>query len=148
MLDTLKLRCISPSSKVEEQLYSEDCTQRCWCHPLGGVICEKAVCSPGQRCALRNGAWGCHDRLEVCELKDSLQVSSLSGQQMSLEPKLSYSLMSLCDRDSEQWFSLISYYGPCNQSSSRLVTVFQILLQGSSIAIEDGVVKVKVYCAF
>ncbi|KAE8288670.1 IgGFc-binding protein Fcgamma-binding protein antigen [Larimichthys crocea] len=100
--------------KMDEQLYTEDCTQRCWCHPLSGVICEEAGCSTGQQCALRNGSWGCHDKPEVCELRSSLQVSTLSGQQLILEPQLSYSLVSLCDEASVQWFSVISYHGPCD----------------------------------
>ncbi|KAM9352917.1 IgGFc-binding protein-like [Symphorus nematophorus] len=129
--------------KMDEERYTEDCTQRCWCHPLSGVICEEAGCGPGQRCALRNALWGCHDRPEACELRDSLKVSTLSGQQLILEPRLSYSLMSLCDEESEQWFSVISYHGPCDSSSSRLITVFQILLHGSSFAIQDGTVKVN-----
>ncbi len=65
--------------------------------------------------------------------------------QLTLEPQLSYSLMSLCDEASAQWFSLISYHGPCNGSSTRNVTVFQILLHGSSFAIQDGTVKVYTY---
>nr|XP_046255484.1 IgGFc-binding protein-like isoform X2 [Scatophagus argus] len=129
--------------KMDEQLYTEDCTQRCWCHPLSGVICEVAACGPGQQCALRNGSWGCHDRPEVCELRDSLQVSTLGGQRLFLKPHFSYSLMSLCDDTSAQWFSVISYHGPCDDSSSRLVTVFQILLYGTSFAIKDGTVKVN-----
>ncbi|XP_078143221.1 IgGFc-binding protein-like, partial [Centroberyx gerrardi] len=129
--------------KMDEQLYTEDCTQRCWCHPVGRALCEKAACSPGQQCALRNGSWGCHEQPVVCELRSSLQVSTLSGQQLSLEPQFSYSLVSLCDEASEQWFSLISYHGPCHGSSSRVVTVLQILLKGSSVAIQEGTVKVN-----
>ncbi|KAM9852133.1 IgGFc-binding protein-like [Aulostomus maculatus] len=128
--------------KMDEELYSEDCSERCWCHPLGGALCETTACSPEQWCVLRNGSWGCHDRQEVCELKDSLQVSTLSRQQLKLEPKLSYSLMSLCDEASEKWFSLISYYGPCDKNTTRLATVFHILLQGSSVSIQDGIVMV------
>ncbi|KAK1895713.1 Alpha-tectorin, partial [Dissostichus eleginoides] len=128
--------------KMDEQVYNEDCTQRCWCHPLGGVICEEAGCSLGQQCALRNSFWGCHDRPEGCELRGSLQVSTLGGQQLSLDPLSSYSLMSLCDKASVHWFSLISYHGPCD-GSSRLVTVFQILLHGTSFTIQEGTVKVN-----
>lgn len=127
---------------MDDQLYIEDCTKKCWCHPLGGVICEETSCSPGQQCALRNGSWGCHDRPGVCELRGSLQVSTLSEQQLILEPHSSYSLMSLCDEASVQWFSVISYHGPCHGSSSRLVTVFHILLHGSSLAIQESRVKV------
>ncbi|XP_051813085.1 IgGFc-binding protein-like [Acanthochromis polyacanthus] len=129
--------------KMDEQVFIKDCTQRCWCHPLGGVICEAVTCSPGQHCALRNATWGCYDKPEVCELRNSLHVSSLSGQQLNLEPWLSYSLTSLSDEASVKWFNLISYHGPCDSSSSRLVTVFQILLHGSSIAIQEGTVKVN-----
>lgn len=127
---------------MDEQLYIEDCTQRCWCHPLSGVICEQAGCGPGQQCALRNGSWGCHDRPDACELRAGLQVSTLSGQQLILEPRFSYSLMSLCNEASVQWFSVVSYHGPCDGSSSRLVTVFQILLRESSFTVQDGTVKV------
>ncbi|XP_051261445.1 IgGFc-binding protein-like isoform X2 [Dicentrarchus labrax] len=129
--------------KKDEQLYSDDCTRRCWCHPLSGVICEETGCSRGQQCALRNGFWGCHDRPEACELRDSLHVSTLSGQQLDLKPRLFYSLMSLCDEASVQWFSVISYHGPCDGNSSRLVTEFQILLHGSLFAIQGGIVKVN-----
>ncbi|KAJ4930907.1 hypothetical protein JOQ06_025210, partial [Pogonophryne albipinna] len=138
--------CLTASVDVfimmEEQVYNEDCTQRCWCHPLGGVICEETGCSLGQQCALRNRFWGCHDRPEGCELTGSLQVSTLGGQQLSLDPLSSYSLMSLCDKASVHWFSLISYHGPCN-GSSRLVTVFQILLHGTLFTIQEGTVKVN-----
>lgn len=126
---------------MDEKLYTQDCTQICWCHTLGGVICEAAGCNPGQQCHLKNGFWGCHDRPEVCKLWDSLQISTLTGQQLSLEPGLSYSIMSLCDDASAQWFSLVSYHGPCG-SVPRLVTMFQILLHGSTVAIEEGTVKV------
>ncbi|KAF1387776.1 hypothetical protein PFLUV_G00083460 [Perca fluviatilis] len=51
--------------------------------------------------------------------------------------------MSLCDEASVHWFSLISYHGPCDGSSYRLVTVFQILLHGSSFTIQEGTVKVN-----
>ncbi|XP_074538742.1 IgGFc-binding protein [Halichoeres trimaculatus] len=129
--------------KWDEQLYSEGCTQRCWCHPLSGVLCEDAGCGSGQQCALRNGSWGCQDRPEVCELRNSLQISTLGGQRLTLEPGFPYSLMSLCDESSAHWFSLISFHGPCDRSSSRFVTVFQILLHGSSISIQDGKVKVN-----
>ncbi|XP_028281074.1 IgGFc-binding protein-like [Parambassis ranga] len=129
--------------KTDELLYMKDCTQRCWCHPLGGVMCEEVSCSPGQQCALRSGSWGCYERPEVCELRGGLHVSTLSGQLLHLEPQLSYSLMSVCDEASVQWFSLISYHGPCDGSSSRLVTVFQILLHGMSLAIQQGTVKVN-----
>nr|XP_020511172.2 LOW QUALITY PROTEIN: IgGFc-binding protein-like [Labrus bergylta] len=128
--------------KSDELLYTEDCTQRCWCHPLSGVLCEDAGCDSEQQCTLRNGSWSCQDRPEVCELRNSLQVSTLSSQQLILEPSVAYSLMSLCDEASAQWFSVMSYYGPCN-GSSRPVSVFQILLHGSSIAIQDGTVKVN-----
>lgn len=124
---------------MDDQLYSEDCTRRCWCHPLGGVICEETSCGPGQQCALRGGFWGCHDRPEVCELEDGLQVSTLGSQRLILDPRLSYNLVSLCDETSVQWFSVISYHGPCD---GRLVTVFQILLLGSSVVVQDGKVKV------
>ncbi|XP_059194717.1 IgGFc-binding protein-like isoform X2 [Centropristis striata] len=129
--------------KMDEQLYTKDCSQVCWCHPLGGAICEAAGCGPGQQCGLSNGSWSCRDRPEVCELRASLQVSTLSGQQLSLEPRSSYSLMSLCDQSSIHWFSLISYYGPCDGGSSRLINVFQILLRGSSLTIQQGTVKVN-----
>ncbi|XP_041649020.1 IgGFc-binding protein isoform X2 [Cheilinus undulatus] len=129
--------------KMDEQLYTEDCTQRCWCHPLGGVLCEGAGCSSGQQCALRNGSWSCEDRPEACEVRDSLHVSSLSGQQLILEPQLPYSLMSLCDEDSMQWFSVISYHGPCDGNSFRPISVFQILLHGSSVTIQNSTVKVN-----
>ncbi|KAM6995326.1 IgGFc-binding protein [Tautogolabrus adspersus] len=127
---------------ADELLYTEDCTQRCWCHPLSGALCEDAGCDSGQQCALRNGSWSCQDIPEVCELRNSLQVSTLSGQQLILEPSIAYSLMSLCDEASAQWFSVMSYYGPCN-GSSRPVSVFQILLHGSSITIQDGTAKVN-----
>ncbi|XP_029360515.1 IgGFc-binding protein-like [Echeneis naucrates] len=127
--------------KMGEQLYTKDCTHICWCHRVGGVICEEAVCSPGQQCALRNGSWGCYDAPEVCKLWDSLQLSTLSGQHVSLEPELSYSLMSLCDEASVQWFSLVSCH--CDGSSSRPVTVIQILMHGLSLTIHEGRVKVN-----
>ncbi|XP_061919145.1 IgGFc-binding protein isoform X2 [Entelurus aequoreus] len=129
--------------KLEEQLYTENCTERCWCHPLGGALCEKASCSPWQMCALRNGSWGCHVKQEVCQLKDSLQVSTFTGQQLSLTPRTPYRLMGLCDEDAENWFSLISYNGLCDGSGTRLVTVFQILFLGFSLTIQDGIVKVN-----
>ncbi|CAJ1061665.1 LOW QUALITY PROTEIN: IgGFc-binding protein [Xyrichtys novacula] len=129
--------------KMDEQLYTEGCTQRCWCHPLSGVLCEDARCGPEQQCSLKNGSWGCQDKLEACKLRNSLQVSTLSGQRLMLEPGLPYSLMSLCNDSSVQWFSVISYYGPCDHSFSRFVTVFQILLHGSSVTIHDGTVKVN-----
>lgn len=127
---------------MDEELYTEDCTQRCWCHPLSGATCEEAACTQWQQCALRNGSWGCHDRPEVCELWGSLHVATLGGQQLTLEPRTSYNVMSFCDEASPHWFSLISYHGPCGDSSSRLITVFQILLHGSSLAILEGTVKV------
>nr|XP_057939674.1 IgGFc-binding protein [Doryrhamphus excisus] len=129
--------------KLEEQLYTNNCTQRCWCHPLGGALCEKTTCSPGQICALRNGSWGCHMKQEVCQLQNSLQVSTFNGQELSLAPKTPYRLMGLCDEAGPNWFSLISYYGPCIGSGTRLVTVFQILLLGFSITVQDGIVKVN-----
>uniref|UniRef100_A0A3Q2YAJ3 IgGFc-binding protein-like n=2 Tax=Hippocampus comes TaxID=109280 RepID=A0A3Q2YAJ3_HIPCM len=128
--------------KIDEQLYSENCTERCWCHPQGGALCEKAACSPGQLCSLKNGYWSCVGR-EVCQLKDSLQLSTFNGQQLSLAPQTPYQLIGLCDETSKNWFNLISYYGRCDRRGSRLVTVFQILLVGSSIVIQDGIVKVN-----
>ncbi|XP_061808679.1 IgGFc-binding protein [Nerophis lumbriciformis] len=129
--------------KLEEQLYTENCTERCWCHTLGGALCEKAFCSPWQMCALRNGSWGCHVKQEVCQLKDSLQVSTFTGQQLILAPRTPYRLMGLCNEDAENWFSLISYNGLCDGSGTRLVTVFQILFLGFSLTIKDGIVKVN-----
>lgn len=128
--------------KMDEQLYIEDFTQRCWFLASSGVICEEASCVLGQQCALRHGSWGCHDKPEVCELKGRLQVSTLGGQEQSSEPLLSYSLMSLGDETSVQWFSAISYHGPCDGSFFRLVAVFQILLHGSSFAIQDDTLEV------
>ncbi|XP_061531066.1 IgGFc-binding protein [Phycodurus eques] len=128
--------------KLDEQLYNENCTERCWCHPLGGALCEKAACGPGQLCSLKNGSWSCAGR-EVCQLRSSLRVSTFNGQQLSLAPKTAYKLMGLCDETTPNGFSLISYYGPCNGSGTRLVTVFQILLVGFSIVIQDGIVKVN-----
>lgn len=128
---------------MDDQLYTEDCKERCWCHPLGGALCEVAACNPGQQCALRNGSLGCHGS-GVCELHGSLQVSTLSGQQLRLEPQLPYRLVSLCDETDEEWFSLISYHGLCDDTSSRVVTVFHVLLQGSSVTIQEGSVKVKI----
>ncbi|KAM3613584.1 uncharacterized protein V6R79_001825 [Siganus canaliculatus] len=129
--------------KKDEELFTKDCTQRCWCHPLSGVICEPADCEPGQQCALRSGSWGCHDRPEVCELRGSLHVSTLGGQQLTLDPHFSYSMMSLCDEASAQWFSVVSYHGPCDGSSARPVTVFHVLLHGSSFTIRHGTVQVN-----
>ncbi|KAM4600962.1 IgGFc-binding protein-like [Polymixia lowei] len=129
--------------KMDQQLYTKDCTQRCWCHPLGGALCETAACDPGQQCALKNGSWGCHEQPGVCGLWLGLKAITLSGQQLSLEPRVSYSLLSLCDETSDQWFSLVSYNGPCGGDSSRAVTVVQVLLHGLSVAIRDGKVKVN-----
>uniref|UniRef100_A0A3B4Y5L9 Fc gamma binding protein n=1 Tax=Seriola lalandi dorsalis TaxID=1841481 RepID=A0A3B4Y5L9_SERLL len=62
--------------KMDERLYTDGCAKICWCHTLGGVICEEAVCNPGQQCALRNGSWvslSCSSitcsASEVCEMK-------------------------------------------------------------------------------
>ncbi|XP_056142244.1 IgGFc-binding protein [Lampris incognitus] len=129
--------------KVDEQLYTENCSQRCWCHPLGGALCEKTICSPGQQCSLRNGSWGCHEQGGICELRSGLQATTLSGQQLNLKPRLSYNLVSFCDEASEHWFSLISYHGPCGHSFSRDVTVVQLLQLDSSVSIHGGKVKVN-----
>ncbi|XP_077431132.1 IgGFc-binding protein-like isoform X2 [Vanacampus margaritifer] len=126
--------------KLDEQLYSENCTERCWCHPLGGAVCEKATCNPGQVCSLKNGSWSCVGP-EVCQLKGSLQLSTLNGQQLSLEPQTPYKLMGLCDKTAQNWFSLVSYHGHCEGSGTRLVTVIEVLLAGFSIVIQDGIVK-------
>ncbi|XP_061677224.1 IgGFc-binding protein [Syngnathoides biaculeatus] len=124
----------------DEQLYSENCTERCWCHPLGGALCEKAACGPGQMCLLSEGSWNCAGQ-KVCQLRRGLRVSTFNGRQPSLAPKTAYKLTGLCNEKSPDWFSLISYYGPCNGTGTRLDTVFQILLVGFSIVIQDGVVK-------
>ncbi|KAM9782502.1 IgGFc-binding protein [Neosynchiropus ocellatus] len=128
--------------KLDEQLYTENCAQRCWCHPLGGVICETAGCSAGQYCALRNGSWGCHEEAQVCRLTGSLDVSTFSGQRLNLQSQLSYNLMSVCNEASEKWFSIISFHGPCEPASARESSVFKIHLPGSSVVVRAGAVKV------
>ncbi|XP_057690269.1 IgGFc-binding protein isoform X2 [Corythoichthys intestinalis] len=128
--------------KMDEHLYSKDCTERCWCHPQAGALCEKTACSTGQFCSLKNGSWRCVGQ-EVCQLKDSLQLSTFNGQQLSLAPKTPYQLIGLCNKTTPEWFSLISYNGPCDRSSTRPVTVFQIFLVGFSIVIQNGIVKVN-----
>ncbi|KAM8825944.1 IgGFc-binding protein [Synchiropus picturatus] len=129
--------------KMDEQLYTENCAERCWCHPLGGVICETAGCSPGQYCALRNGSWGCHEEPSVCRLTSSLDVSTFAGQRLNLQSQLSYNLMSVCNEASDKWFSIISFHGPCEPTSARESSVFQIHLLGSSVVVSGGTVKVN-----
>ncbi|XP_077384324.1 IgGFc-binding protein [Festucalex cinctus] len=128
--------------KLDEQLYSENCTERCWCHPLGGALCEKAACNAGQLCSLRNGSWSCVGP-QMCQLKGSLQLSAVNGQQLSLEAQTPYELMGLCNETAPNWFSLVSYHGRCEGSGTRLVTVIQVLVARFSIVIKDGVVKVN-----
>lgn len=142
---SMLLQCFCFLPQMDEQMYMEDCAQRCWCHPLSGALCEPAACGPGQRCALRNSTWGCHEQPGVCVLIDGLQLTTLGGQQLSLEPQTSYSLVSLCDEASELWFSMISYHEPHNGSSSfpsRAVTVLKVLLHGTSLTIQEDTVKV------
>lgn len=106
----------------------KDCTQRCRCHPVGGVMCKEVSWSPEQQCALRSGSWGCYERPKVCKLRGGLHVSTLSGQLLNLEPHLSYSLMSVCDEASVQWFSLVSYNGPCDGKMSLAIRQGTVLV--------------------
>lgn len=66
------------------------------CNPLSGVVCEERSCRSRQQCALKNVSWGFRNSPDVCELQESLKVSTLTHQKVSLGPLLSYGLMSFC----------------------------------------------------
>ncbi|XP_066575612.1 IgGFc-binding protein [Amia ocellicauda] len=126
--------------KMNEKLYNEDCTKWCWCHPLGGVLCEPVACGPDETCALRDGVRGCQASAKMCHLLQGSLLHSFYGMQMSLTPGSPYELSFLCDPTDDRWFRVVAYRGICGFSPGTTLHIFLGLVV---IVTQNGIVKVN-----
>lgn len=128
-------------SLQNESLYAPGCSKRCWCELLGGAACEATACAPEQRCLLRNGAWGCHSDVGVCQVHPDLSFRTLDGLESNLQLDISYNLASLCDQDSDRWFQVVLFQGYCE--GNPLVHALHLFLHGVTMVIRNGRVHVS-----
>ncbi|XP_035236093.1 IgGFc-binding protein-like [Anguilla anguilla] len=126
--------------KNKEFFYAKGCTKRCWCEPLGGAACAQTSCSSGLQCLLKDGAWGCHGDVGVCQVRPDLSFRTLDGLESNLRPDEAFNLASCCDRQCDLWFQLVLFRGLC--AGSRAVNALQLLLHGATVVVQNGVVYV------
>ncbi|KAJ8332931.1 hypothetical protein SKAU_G00418270 [Synaphobranchus kaupii] len=133
--------CVHHGRYITNEYYVEGCTKRCWCEQLGGAACEPTTCSSGQQCLLRDGAWGCHSDVGICQVLPNLTLKTLDGLELRLRRDVAFNLASLCDRESDRWFQLVIFQGRCEED--RAVNVLHLFLSGATVVIHNGGVYVN-----
>ncbi|XP_058867118.1 IgGFc-binding protein-like [Acipenser ruthenus] len=139
-------RCVPMSScgcvydgryiKFTEKLYSRDCSESCWCHPAGGLVCESVACGAEESCLVRSGVRGCFGKESVCQLIQGSRLLSFDGMSGVLGTGASYELVSLCEQVSEKWIRIVVYSGLCNGTLTPRATALHIFLGQTLITVQ------------
>ncbi|XP_027690223.2 IgGFc-binding protein [Chelonia mydas] len=101
--------------KSRESVISSDCSEKCTCHPSGGLICEKNSCPIGEICVLRDGMHGCVKQEGRCIVSLGAYLTTFDGAKGKLLYSGMYKVASLCDESSPAWFKVVVDISECTK---------------------------------
>uniref|UniRef100_A0A8C0IRT1 VWFD domain-containing protein n=1 Tax=Chelonoidis abingdonii TaxID=106734 RepID=A0A8C0IRT1_CHEAB len=90
-----------------KNVISSDCSEKCTCHPSGGLICEKNSCPTGEICMLRDGMHGCVKQEGQCMVSPGAYLTTFDGAKGKFLYSGMYKVASLCDESSPAWFKVV-----------------------------------------
>uniref|UniRef100_K7FST3 VWFD domain-containing protein n=1 Tax=Pelodiscus sinensis TaxID=13735 RepID=K7FST3_PELSI len=99
--------------KSRESVISSDCSEKCTCHPSGGLICEKTSCLADEICVLRDGMHGCVKQEGRCIISPGAYFTTFDGAKGKLLYSGMYKVASLCDESSPSWFKVVVDISEC-----------------------------------
>ncbi|XP_075763605.1 IgGFc-binding protein-like isoform X2 [Pelodiscus sinensis] len=99
--------------KSQESVISSDCSEKCTCHPSGGLICEKTSCLADEICVLRDGMHGCVKQEGRCIISPGAYFTTFDGAKGKLLYSGMYKVASLCDESSPSWFKVVVDISEC-----------------------------------
>ncbi|KAF7242404.1 IgGFc-binding protein, partial [Varanus komodoensis] len=100
--------------KAGETILSNECSEKCTCHPSGQLSCQETSCAEGETCGLISERWGCQRQEGHCTLSPGAWFTSFDGAKGKLFSNGVYKFASYCDEQSLSWFKVVIDVSGCN----------------------------------
>ncbi|KAM6428807.1 IgGFc-binding protein-like [Liasis olivaceus] len=123
--------------KAGETILSNDCSEKCTCHPSSQLIRVKNRCSVGETCMPTAKGYGCVRQEGQCTLIPGAWLSSFDGVKGKLITSGAYKLASYCDEESPSWFKLVVDFNDCNHDMVPAATAVYIFFREAFITVTN-----------
>uniref|UniRef100_A0A8C3RUZ9 VWFD domain-containing protein n=1 Tax=Chelydra serpentina TaxID=8475 RepID=A0A8C3RUZ9_CHESE len=121
-----------------ETVISSDCSEKCTCHPSGGLICEKNSCSTGEICVLRDGMHGCVKQESRCMVSPGAYLTTFDGAKGKLFFSGMYKVASLCDESSPAWFKVVVDISECTNDGIPAGAAIFVFFRDALITVNNN----------
>ncbi|CAM4677740.1 unnamed protein product [Lepidochelys olivacea] len=124
--------------KSRESVISSDCSEKCTCHPSGGLICEKNSCPIGEICVLRDGMHGCVKQEGRCIVSPGAYLTTFDGAKGKLLYSGMYKVASLCDESSSAWFKVVVDISECTKDGIPAGAAIFVFFRDALITVNNN----------
>ncbi|TFJ95920.1 molecular chaperone DnaJ [Platysternon megacephalum] len=124
--------------KFRESVISSDCSEKCTCHPSGGLICEKNSCPTGEICVLRDGMHGCVKQEGRCMVSPGAYLTTFDGVKGKLLYIGTYKVASLCDESSPAWFKVVVDISKCTNDGIPACAAIFVFFREALITVNNN----------
>ncbi|XP_034612835.1 IgGFc-binding protein-like [Trachemys scripta elegans] len=124
--------------KSRENVISSDCSEKCTCHPSGGLICEKNSCATGEICVLRDGMHGCAKQEGRCMVSPGAYLTTFDGAKGKLLYSGTYKVASLCDESSPAWFKVVVDISSCTNDGIPACAAIFVFFREALITVNNN----------
>ncbi|NXO00461.1 FCGBP protein, partial [Rhinopomastus cyanomelas] len=90
-----------------------NCSTKCSCHPLQGLLCEDTGCTQDEICSTRGGTQRCFKQEGQCHLRPGATLTTFDGASGKLLASGTYKVATLCDERSPHWFKVVVEVSEC-----------------------------------
>ncbi|XP_044847500.1 IgGFc-binding protein-like [Mauremys mutica] len=124
--------------KSRESVISSDCSEKCTCHPSGGLICEKNSCPTGEICVLRDGKHGCVKQEGRCMVSPGAYLTTFDGAKGKFLYSGTYKVASLCDESSPAWFKVVVDISECTNDGIPACAAIFVFFREALITVNNN----------
>ncbi|XP_077196889.1 IgGFc-binding protein-like [Paroedura picta] len=119
--------------KIGEQVWLDGCRKRCLCDGPSKLHCIPESCSPGQKCAIKDGKWGCQNQLATCVVTGDPHYFTFDGAMAYFQGPCAYELSRTC-QDSPQFFRVVTKNRSRGNPQVSFVAQVEVWLQNGSLS--------------
>ncbi|XP_072911798.1 IgGFc-binding protein-like [Hemitrygon akajei] len=123
--------------KVNETIYTANCTEICTCISTGTVSCQNVQCLPPSACELRHGQRGCY-RNRVCSIEEDRTLNVFMDQVVPVEMVGTFILATVSNPSFDPWFRLLVDFKACDNSKEPQLLAVYAYFKGAFVVVTNG----------